>query len=186
MTLTPWLWAFLMIADPEPGSRSTSRITFAPFVMAWSAWLACVAGSPWAFTIVCGTPAAVNAWSRYLRSCVSQRTDDFVSGSRTATLPALLLLAVLELPLDVLLLLSLPQPATAKARTARAAAIPTVKPGERLIIGEPPPPGADLGPGSFSARRAGCWYCFVRIMRRPPCWPVGGWWSRPQGGRTRR
>jgi hypothetical protein len=34
MTLTPWLWAFLMIAAPDPGSRSTSRITFAPFVIA--------------------------------------------------------------------------------------------------------------------------------------------------------
>src|SRR4051795_7570445 len=133
MTLTPWLWAFLMIAEPEPGSRSTSRITFAPFVIAWSAWLACVAGSPWAFTIVCGTPAAVNAWSRYLRSWVSQRTEDFVSGSRTATLPALLLLVellvLLLLLLDLLSLL-LPQPATAKAMAARAAAIPTVKPGE--------------------------------------------------------
>ena len=52
MTLTPWLWAFLMIAAPDPGSRSTSRMTFAPFVSAWSAWLGWVAGSPWALTIV--------------------------------------------------------------------------------------------------------------------------------------
>src|SRR6476619_4398619 len=111
MTLTPWLWAFLMIAAPDPGSRSTSRITFAPFVIAWSAWLACVAGSPCAFTIVWSTPAAVNAWSRYLRSWVSQRTDDLVSGSRTATLPALLA-AVDEAPLLLVLsLLLLPQPA---------------------------------------------------------------------------
>src|SRR5213080_2411527 len=151
MTLTPWLWAFLMIAAPEPGSRSTSRMTLAPLVIAWSAWLACVAGSPCALTIVCLTPAAVKAWSRYLRSCVSQRTDDFVSGRSTAMepLPLVLLDGVLlaELLLDDLL--ELPQPATAKAMAASAAAIPTVKPGERLIIGEPPPPGAISAPVRF-------------------------------------
>src|SRR4051794_7052732 len=186
MTLTPWLWAFLMIAAPEPGSRSTRRMTLAPFVIAWSAWLACVAGSPWALTIVCLIPAAVKAWSRYLRSCVSQRTDDFVSGRSTAIepLPLVLLDGVLlaELLLDDLL--ELPQPATAKARAATAAAIPTVKPGVRLIIGEPPPPGAVLGPGSFAARRAGCWHCFVRVMRRPPWWELHGV-CRPTG-RIRR
>src|SRR4051794_22890027 len=96
--------------------------------------------------MVWGTPAAVNAWSRYLRSWVSQRTEDFVSGSRTATLPALLPPLELLLLLDDLSLSSLPHPATAKARTARAAAIPATKPGERLIIGEPPPPGATLAP----------------------------------------
>src|SRR4029078_10531586 len=101
MTLTPWLWAFLMIAAPDPGSRSTSRITFAPFVIAWSAWLACVAGSPWALTMVCLTPAAVDAWSRCLLSWVSQRTDDLVSGRSTAMLP----LAPLLDELLVLLLL---------------------------------------------------------------------------------
>src|SRR3954447_10350963 len=98
--------------------------------------------------MVWGTPAAVNAWSRYLRSWVSQRTEDFVSGRSTATLPALLppLELLLLLVLEDLLSLLLPQPATAKARTARAAAIPATKPGERLIIGEPPPPGATLAP----------------------------------------
>src|SRR3954452_5793892 len=87
MTLAPRLCAVLMIAAPEPGSRSTSRMTLAPLVSAWSAWLRWVLGSPWALTIVCEMPAALNAWSRYLRSCVSQRTDDCVSGSRTAILP---------------------------------------------------------------------------------------------------
>src|SRR5262249_54057593 len=33
------------------------------------------------------TPAALNAFSRYLRSAVSQRTDDFESGRITPTLP---------------------------------------------------------------------------------------------------
>jgi hypothetical protein len=47
----------------------------------------------------------------------------------------------LLLPLLVELLLLLPHPATAKARAAHATAIPATKPGERLIIGEPPPPG---------------------------------------------
>src|SRR4029078_1251677 len=75
-----------------------------------------------------------NAWSRYLRSWVSQRTDDLVSGSRTATLPALLAV-VEEPPLRLVLsLLLLPHPATAKARAAHATAIPATKPGERLII----------------------------------------------------
>src|SRR3954451_19900022 len=103
-----------MIEAPEPGSRSTSRRTFAPFLMACSAWVRCVLGSPWAFTIVASTPAALKASPRYFLSNCSQRTDDFVSGSSTATLPAdppLLPLLVLVLPLE-LLLSSEPQPAT--------------------------------------------------------------------------
>src|SRR3954453_5323408 len=87
MTFTPRLWASLMIEAPEPGSRSTSRSTFAPFVIACSACVRCVPGSPWAFTIVASTPAALNASPRYFLSNCSQRTDDFVSGSSTATLP---------------------------------------------------------------------------------------------------
>src|SRR5690242_4684479 len=124
MTLTPWLWAFLMIAAPDPGSRSTSRITFAPFVIAWSAWLACVDGSPCALTIVCLMPAAVNAWSRYLRSWVSQRTDDFVSGRSTAMLPLAppLLLDVLPLLDELLLSLLEPQPAATNASAVTAMA----------------------------------------------------------------
>src|SRR3954453_6383635 len=109
MTFAPRLCAVLMIAAPDPGSRSTSRMTLAPLVSAWSARLRWVLGSPCALTIVCGMPAALNAWSRYRRSWVSQRTDDCVSGSRTATLPALL-----PPPLDELLLLE-PQPAAMAA-----------------------------------------------------------------------
>src|SRR5256885_12412178 len=116
MTLAPRACAVLMIAAPEPGSRSTSRMTLAPLVSAWSAWLRWVLGSPCALTIVCLMPAALNAWSRYLRSCVSQRTDDCVSGSSTAMPP----LTFPTLPLD--LLFEEPQPtAMAAAAITRAA-----------------------------------------------------------------
>src|SRR5436309_10736289 len=123
MTFAPRACASEMIDLPLPGSRSTSRITFAPLVRACSACVRCVPGSPWALVIVCGTPAAVNAWSRYLRSNCSQRTDDCVSGSNTATLPAPLAFVVLvEAPALVeVLLFDDPQPAaTSAATTARA------------------------------------------------------------------
>src|SRR3954454_17273701 len=95
MTLTPWDFALASIAAPDPESRLTSRITFAPLVIACSACCCCVDLSPWAFWIVTGTPADLNAcWSNG-RSAVSQRTDDFVSGSSTATLSAALLLLLL-------------------------------------------------------------------------------------------
>ena len=55
--------------------------------MACSACVFWVLGSPWAFTIVCEMPAALNALSRYGRSNCSQRTEDWVSGSSTATSP---------------------------------------------------------------------------------------------------
>ena len=74
------------MAAPEPESRFTSRSTFAPFVIACSACCCCVDLSPSAFWIVTGTPAALNASLRNGRSTVSQRTDDFESGSRTPTL----------------------------------------------------------------------------------------------------
>src|SRR3954469_20006939 len=118
MTFAPRAWAVLMIAAPEAGSRSARRTTLAPLVSAWSAWLRCVAGSPWALTIVWGTPAALKASSRYRRSWVSQRTEDCLSGRSTAPLPALDPLLLLLLPLlvdDLLSLLSLPQAATPTA-----------------------------------------------------------------------
>src|SRR3954468_2267366 len=87
MTLTPWDLAFAAMAAPEPESRFTSSSTFAPFVIACSACCCCVDLSPSAFEIVTGTPAASKAFFRNGRSTVSQRTDDFESGSRTATLP---------------------------------------------------------------------------------------------------
>src|SRR3954469_26049793 len=97
MTLTPWDFALASIAAPEPESRLTSRITFAPLVIACSACCCWVDLSPWAFWIVTGTPADLNAcWSNG-RSAVSQRTDDFVSGSSTATLAGELLLLLLPL-----------------------------------------------------------------------------------------
>src|SRR3954465_5520730 len=103
MTLTPWDFALASIAAPEPESRFTSRITFAPLVIACSACCCWVDLSPWAFWMVAGTPAALNAAVRSGRSAVSQRTEDFVSGSSTATLSA-------ELLLPLLLLLPPPPP----------------------------------------------------------------------------
>ena len=89
MTLTPWLLALAAIAAPEPESRLTSSRTLAPLVIACSACCCCVDLSPSAFWISASTPASSNAFFRNGRSTVSQRTDDFESGSRTATLPAL-------------------------------------------------------------------------------------------------
>src|SRR5919206_413266 len=89
MTLTPWPCALASIAAPEPESRLTSRITLAPLVIACSACCCCVDLSPSAFSIVDCTPAASKACLSSGRSSVSQRTDDFESGSRTATLPGL-------------------------------------------------------------------------------------------------
>src|ERR687885_916599 len=102
MTFTPWDFALASIAAPEPESRLTSRITFAPLVIACSACCCWVDLSPCAFWIVTGTPACLNASVSSGRSAVSQRTDDFVSGSSTATLSAELL--------PPLLLLLLPPP----------------------------------------------------------------------------
>src|SRR5919201_6481861 len=127
MTFAPRACASEMIDLPLPGSRSTSRMTFAPFVSACSACVRCVPGSPWAFVIVCLIPAAVKAWSRYLRSNCSQRTDDCVSGRSTAMLPF-----TFEFPLDVLapalvevlLLLDDPQPAATSATITATAARP--------------------------------------------------------------
>src|SRR3954471_23975205 len=119
MTLTPCDFAFAAIAAPEPESRFTSSSTFAPFVIACSACCCWADLSPSALVIVDFTPAASNAFLRNGRSTVSQRVDDFESGSKTATLPLDLLLLLL-LPL-LLPLLSLPQAATGTA-SARAAA----------------------------------------------------------------
>src|SRR3954447_20446573 len=124
MTLAPRACARSMIDLPLPGSRSTRRTTLAPFVSACSAWVRCWAGSPWAFTIVCLMPAAVNAWSRYLRSNCSQRTEDCVSGSSTAMLPFTLLEPLVAAPPPVLVfdLFDEPQPAAASAAAASTSA----------------------------------------------------------------
>src|SRR5919199_1620332 len=89
MTLTPCDFALAAIAAPEPESRLTRRITLAPLVIACSACCCCVDLSPSALSIVDWTPAASKACLSSGRSSVSQRTDDFESGSRTATLPGL-------------------------------------------------------------------------------------------------
>src|SRR4051812_10408739 len=131
MTFTPCDFAFASIAAPEPESRLTSSRTFAPFVMACSACCCWVDLSPCAFWMVAGTPAALNAcWSNG-RSAVSQRTDDLVSGSSTATLSAeLLLLLLLLLPPPPLSLP--PQAATRNERAHNALAMAS----RRREIGE--------------------------------------------------
>src|SRR4051794_10063790 len=102
------------MAAPEPESRFTSSSTFAPLVIACSACCCWVDLSPSALEIVTGTPAASNAFFRKGRSTVSQRTDDFESGSRTAPLSAFPPL-LLVLPLDLSLLSSPPHPAANSA-----------------------------------------------------------------------
>src|SRR5215213_8240813 len=116
MTLTPCDLALAAIAAPEPESRFTSSSTFAPFVIACSACCCWVDLSPSAFWIVFLTPAASNAFLRNGRSTVSHRTDDFESGSRTATLPGSLLL--LPPPPPPPPLSSSPHAATGTARAA--------------------------------------------------------------------
>src|SRR3954451_25188756 len=119
MTFTPWLLALAAIAAPEPESRLTSSRTLAPFVIACSACCCWVALSPSAFWISLPMPASSNAFLRNGRSTVSQRTDDLESGSRTATLPALLPLSEPpDAPLLPLLLSSPPQPANTSAPVA--------------------------------------------------------------------
>src|SRR3954452_4181617 len=133
MTLTPRDFALASIAAPEPESRLTSSRTFAPFVMACSACCCWVDLSPWAFWIVTGTPACLNAACRSGRSAVSQRTDDFVSGSSTATLSAELLVPLLLLLLPPPPPLSSPpQAATPNERAHSALAMA----GTRREIGE--------------------------------------------------
>src|SRR3954447_14647851 len=170
MTLTPWDFALASIAAPEPESRLTSRITFAPFVIACSACCCWVDLSPWAFWIVTGTPADLNAcWSNG-RSAVSQRTDDFVSGRSTATLsaeaplpPLLLLLLLLPLPLSLAPHAAKP---SERAHSALAMARTRREIGERITCSssvdwtcvEPEPsvgrrPHGPRGPGSRAPRR---------------------------------
>ena len=103
MTLTPRDLALASIAAPEPESRFTSSRTFAPFVIICSACCCWVDLSPWALSMVTGTPAFLNASCSSGRSKDSQRTDDWVSGSSTATFWALALLDELVELLDELL-----------------------------------------------------------------------------------
>src|SRR4051794_24719028 len=155
MTFTPCDFALASIAAPEPESRLTSRITFAPLVIACSACCCWVDLSPWAFWMVAGTPADLNAAVRSGRSAVSQRTDDFVSGSSTATLSAELL------PLLLLLLLppppplsSPPQAATPNERAHSALAMARTRReiGERITCSSSVD-GTCVGPEASAGRR---------------------------------
>ena len=67
--------------------------TLAPFARHWSACVFCFWASPSAFVITYETPAFLNAVTSAGRSCVSQRTDDFGSGSSTQMSAAAVLLA---------------------------------------------------------------------------------------------
>src|SRR4051795_2632600 len=120
MTLTPLAAAWVSIAAPEPESRLVNRMILAPLVMACSACCCWVDLSPWAFWISTGTPAALNDCSSSGRSAVSQRTELWVSGSSTATLPALAALDPLDAVLDFDDELSDPHAATPNAATASA------------------------------------------------------------------
>src|SRR3954462_7477346 len=124
MTLTPRDLAFAWMAAPEPESRFTSSSTFAPLVISCSACCCWVDLSPWAFWISTGTPACLNACCRSGRSNDSQRTDDFVSGSRTPTFCAL---SPPPLLLLLLLLSSEPHAATPSARPQRAPPIASAR-----------------------------------------------------------
>src|SRR5919199_6318430 len=115
MTATPCDLALAAIAAPEPESRLTSSSTLAPLVIACSACCCCVDLSPSAFSIVDCTPAASKACLSSGRSSVSQRTDDFESGSSTATLPGLAPPPPPPPPPPPDDDSSLPQPATASA-----------------------------------------------------------------------
>jgi hypothetical protein len=83
MTLALRDLAAASIAIDEPLSSEIRMTTFAPLARHWSAWVFCFCGSPLAFVITYETPAFLNAATKPGRSCVSQRTDDFGSGSST-------------------------------------------------------------------------------------------------------
>ena len=81
MTFTPCDLALASMAAPEPESRLTSRRTFAPLVIICSACCCWVDLSPWAFWIVTGTPAALNA-------CLQQRPVERSPSGPTTSCPA--------------------------------------------------------------------------------------------------
>ena len=71
------------IAIEEPLSSETRMTTLAPFARHWSACVFCFWALPSALVITYETFAFLNAATSAGRSCVSQRTDDFGSGSST-------------------------------------------------------------------------------------------------------
>src|SRR3954447_25166233 len=135
MTGTPWFLAFLMPAAADGLSRLTISSTVAPPLSIWSAIVANFALSPLAFWMSDLIPAAVKASPRNLRSAVSHRAEDAVSGRIT---PILAFDAESDPddddPLPELLppLLSLPH-----AATVSAAAVNRAAPNARLLINFP-------------------------------------------------
>src|SRR5215210_8825599 len=83
ITFAPLDLAAASIAIEEPLSSEIRITTFAPFARHWSACVFCFCGSPLAFVITYETAAFLKAATKPGRSCVSHRTDDFGSGSRT-------------------------------------------------------------------------------------------------------
>src|SRR6476469_2227631 len=138
MTLTPRDLALASIAAPEPESRFTSSSTFAPFVIICSVCCCWFDLSPWAFSMVAGTPAFLNASCSSGRSKDSQRTDDWVSGSSTPTFWALAPLDELDELHDELLLLSLLEPHAATPNESAHSAVATATTrrdfGERFTV----------------------------------------------------
>src|SRR4051812_10442463 len=95
MTFALLALAAFSIVSEEPASSETRMTTLAPLPMHCSAWDTCFCASPLALSITYDTPAFLNAETKAGRSCVSHRTDDFGSGSRTHTSAPALLLDVL-------------------------------------------------------------------------------------------
>src|SRR3954449_8987701 len=118
MTLMPWSCAFLITVAADGESRLTIASTETPSLIIWSAIVANFALSPLAFWMSASTPAALKASPRYLRSKLSQRTEDAVSGRMTPTLP--LAWPPPPPPLLLLLLSSPPHAATVKAMASTA------------------------------------------------------------------
>src|SRR5258705_12213469 len=105
MTWTPCCLALSMTALPVRESRFTISSTVAPPVIIWSAMVWNAVLSPCAFWMSYWTFAALKASVRYLRSAVSQRADDLLSGRITPILGVL----VVVVPPELLLV---PQAAT--------------------------------------------------------------------------
>ncbi len=73
------------IDDAEPLSSAVSTTTFAPAARHACACAFCFCGSFSALLIDAVTPAFLNALAKAGASNCTQRTEDFVSGSRTQT-----------------------------------------------------------------------------------------------------
>src|SRR3954465_6691608 len=113
MTGTPCCLALLITAAADGESRLTINSTLAPALSIWSAIVANLALSPFAFWMSDSTPAALNASPSSGRSAFSQRAEDAVSGRITPTLALDSGVAVEPLlPLFEPELSSLPQAAT--------------------------------------------------------------------------